>query len=512
LNDEVIDVADVINNQYILREVQSHEVKNLVILEIALLVTESFIQTWHARLDHLGYENVIKMKNLVSDIDFIDLKSKEICGACMKGRQERIINRTSRTRKTKFLNIIHSNLEDPLSLTRKEKMHYITFKDDWSESIWVKLLKTKSQAFNTFKAWKTRVEKISTCKIKTLRSDDERKYVSHAFQNFLKEEDIYFDDRVSYVPEQNEKAKRLNRILFYKIRSIMTERKILKGLWDEVLKSAVYLTNRSLESDDITSFEKVKDIKPDLSHLKIIEFRAWVQILKKKRKKLNDRFWQSIFIDYEMFNNQFRLYDLKSERIQIARDVIVDESNEYDYKEDNLNFWIENDDQFLNSSADDIDDELISQSIRPLHHESFDSVKEMRLESSDSVRDMFRNTEIVDQSDEDNQSNDNDSNDHDENAVAAEELASASASRKSRRLRKAFKLTERMIEYDSKRKTILRINLVSEKDEDLFSYKKILKCYDHMIRILITLTKENQSHAELNESIDLKEAKSRSNW
>jgi hypothetical protein len=42
LNDEVIDVVDVINNQYILREMQSHEVK--VILEIVLSVTESFIQ------------------------------------------------------------------------------------------------------------------------------------------------------------------------------------------------------------------------------------------------------------------------------------------------------------------------------------------------------------------------------------------------------------------------------------------------------------------------------------
>jgi hypothetical protein len=81
----------------------------------------------------------------------------------------------------------------------------------------------------------------------------------------------------------------------------------------------------------------MKDIKPDLSHLKIIGFRAWVQIPKKKRKKLNDRSWQGIFIGYEN-NNQFRLYDFKTGRIQMARDVIVDESNQYDHKKDNLNF------------------------------------------------------------------------------------------------------------------------------------------------------------------------------
>jgi hypothetical protein len=44
LKDEVIDVVDVINNQYIFREVQSHEVKNHVTFEIVLFVIESFIQ------------------------------------------------------------------------------------------------------------------------------------------------------------------------------------------------------------------------------------------------------------------------------------------------------------------------------------------------------------------------------------------------------------------------------------------------------------------------------------
>jgi hypothetical protein len=148
----------------------------------------------------------------------------------------------------------------------------------------------------------------------------------------------------------------------------------------------------------------------------------------------------------------------------------------------------------LNSSADNISDELAFQSIRSLHLESLDSVRnDTRVESSDLVREIFRNTEIDNQLDDndsnDNDSNDNDSKNHNENAAASEE--SASASRKSERLRKALKLTEKIIEYDSKRKTISRTNLVSEKDKNNFSYKKILKCFDYMIRILIILMKEN---------------------
>jgi hypothetical protein len=161
----------------------------------------------------------------------------------------------------------------------------------------------------------------------------------------------------------------------------------------------------------------------------------------------------------------------------------------------------------LNPSANDMDNELASQLIRSLHLGSSDSMRDdTRVESSDPVEEIFRDIEI------DDQSNDNGPDDHDENAAAAEELASASAPRKSGRLRKAPKLAEGMVEYDPKRKTIPRINLVSEKDEDLFSYKKIPKCYDHMVRILTTLTKENQGHAGLDEPIDLKEAKGRSDW
>jgi hypothetical protein len=43
LNDKVINVADVINNQHVLRETQSHKVKNHIVLEIVLSITESFI-------------------------------------------------------------------------------------------------------------------------------------------------------------------------------------------------------------------------------------------------------------------------------------------------------------------------------------------------------------------------------------------------------------------------------------------------------------------------------------
>jgi hypothetical protein len=84
-------------------------------------------------------------------------------------------------------------------------------------------------------------------------------------------------------------------------------------------------------------------------------------------------------------------------------------------------------------------------------------------------------------------------------------------SRRSDRKRKASKLAERIIQYDF-RKKMLCANVIVE---DKFAYKKILKCYTHMIKILITLINSDDqsfddSNAQFDESQTLIEAMQRS--
>jgi hypothetical protein len=82
-------------------------------------------------------------------------------------------------------------------------------------------------------------------------------------------------------------------------------------------------------------------------------------------------------------------------------------------------------------------------------------------------------------------------------------------SRRSDRERKASKLAERIIQYDL-RKKMSRANVVVE---DKFAYKKILKCYTHMIKVLITLiNSDDQSNStdQSDESQTLIEAMQRS--
>jgi hypothetical protein len=93
------------------------------------------------------------------------------------------------------------------------------------------------------------------------------------------------------------------------------------------------------------------------------------------------------------------------------------------------------------------------------------------------------------------------------NNQANEKIDQSQAFRRSNRERKFSKLAEKIIQYDS-RKKMLCANVIVE---DKFAYKKVLQCYTHMIKILITLiNNDNRSNDQFNESQILDEASQRS--
>jgi hypothetical protein len=87
-------------------------------------------------------------------------------------------------------------------------------------------------------------------------------------------------------------------------------------------------------------------------------------------------------------------------------------------------------------------------------------------------------------------------------------IVQSQASKRSERKRKASKLAERIIQYDS-RKKMSRANVIIK---NKFAHKKsIFECYTHMIKILITLiNSDDQLNDQSDESQTLNEATQRS--
>ena len=90
-------------------------------------------------------------------------------------------------RATDLLEIIHTNVCDPISVQAHSGHHYfLTFTDDLSKYGYIYLMKHKSETFEKFKEFQIEVENRRNKKIKFLRSDRRGEYLSYEFCLHLK--------------------------------------------------------------------------------------------------------------------------------------------------------------------------------------------------------------------------------------------------------------------------------------------------------------------------------------
>ena len=330
--DNVLRYANFTNEQYVVR------IKFIFVTNVTKIERRSEQSTktrfidfdiWHERMTHLKYQNLQKLKETTIEVEFQDIISDEICESCMTERQHRCISRISDEVCIEFLEEIHNDIVESYSSTRQSHRYYQFFYDEAKELFDIYLIKYKSEFLQNFKKYTTLRENQSDCRLKIIHIDD----VFLDWDDFCKEKRIIHKISSLYIFEQNDKAKRFNRIVMSFVRSILYKKKLAKSCWDEITKTVVYLLNRSfLEKNFKFAFERLQNKKSYIEHLKILECRAWIHILKKKRFKVDERTWQDILVDYDAIN-QYRILDSRIEKIHVTRDVSFDENNIYDRKE-----------------------------------------------------------------------------------------------------------------------------------------------------------------------------------
>ena len=79
------------------------------------------------------------------------------------------------------MELIHTDICEMDCLSRHGKRYFITFIDDYSRYTYVFPLKTKDEAFETFKTYKAEVENKLSLKIKSIRSDRGGEYLKSNF-------------------------------------------------------------------------------------------------------------------------------------------------------------------------------------------------------------------------------------------------------------------------------------------------------------------------------------------
>ncbi|KAL0539363.1 hypothetical protein IC582_023574 [Cucumis melo] len=195
-------------------------------LEINKIASSAYMlssfNVWHARLCHVNKRLISNMSRL-NLIPKLSLHDFEKCVCCSQAKITKTLYK-SVTRVTEPLELIHSDLcEFDGILTRNSKRYVITFIDDCSDYTFIYLFKNKSDAYDMFKVFVTKIENQFNIRIKRLRSDRGTEYDSVVFNEFYNSKGIIHETTKLYSPKMNGKAERKNRTLIELVVAILLE-------------------------------------------------------------------------------------------------------------------------------------------------------------------------------------------------------------------------------------------------------------------------------------------------
>ena len=131
-----------------------------------------------------------------------------------------------------------------------------------------------------------------------------------------------------YSQQQNGHAERFQQTYINKAESMRHHAGLSYGFWSFAVRLAVYVYNRTplIRAEYKTPFELWYRKQPDINHLRVFGCLAYVHVLKIKRKKLDPKSKEMIFVGYEPGSKGYQFWDAKNRRFEISRDVKFDES------------------------------------------------------------------------------------------------------------------------------------------------------------------------------------------
>lgn len=314
-NAELMATAPLVNDLYSLNSATDRTATAFAVTTDANL--------WHRRMGHACRINLGKIKSAVTGVN---LKNCEIeqCVVCAQGKQTRASFKERGSRATAILELIHTDVCGPVSTNSFGGAKYLlTFVDDFSRKVFVFPMRKKSEVFELFLNFKNMVENQQNSKIKTLRSDNGTEFCNKQFDIFTAKHGIVHQRTAPYTPEQNGVAERMNRTLFEKIRCMLIDAELPKIFWAEAAATAAFLVNRTpCRSMENTTPEEIwTRAKPDLTALRVFGCKAMVHIPKENRSKLDPKSAECVFVGYSDTSKAYKLYNTKSRKLIVSRDV-----------------------------------------------------------------------------------------------------------------------------------------------------------------------------------------------
>jgi transposase InsO family protein len=294
------------------------------------------LKLWHRRYAHLGLDALKRLPAAVSGLsEGVSLGGACDCEACTKGKHARSPFHPVNKRATERLELVHADICGPFPESLSGKGRYmLLFIDDATRYTWCYILEHKSDAEAKFREWTAEMRTQYDLKAKRFRTDGGGEFTSKRFLQYLREQGIRKETTAPYSPQSNGVAERANRTIVERVRSMLEDARLSKRYWAEACMTAVYIKNvsptRALDRKlGATPHEAWHGKKPDVQHLRVFGYLAFVHIPAEKRSKLDYKSKACIFLGYSLTAKAYRLYDPVDKKLIVSRDVIFRENGRY---------------------------------------------------------------------------------------------------------------------------------------------------------------------------------------
>jgi hypothetical protein len=207
---------------------------SIYVVQNSSTINDSNIITWHARLGHIRQDRLHRL-TIAGLLGSLIKEELLVCEHCLAGKATRLPFGKAK-RASSPLQLIHSNICGLMNVRARHGGNYfIIFIDDFTRFGHVYLISHKSEALDCFIQYTNLVENKLSTKIKALRTDRGREYLSEQYKNFCDEKGIARQLTIPYTPQQNGVAKRRNKTLFDMVRSMMAQANLPISFWGDVL-------------------------------------------------------------------------------------------------------------------------------------------------------------------------------------------------------------------------------------------------------------------------------------
>jgi hypothetical protein len=289
-------------------------------------------EIWHRRMAHLHHVALRVLREMVTGVPDFSSEHHELCKGCALGKYTKTAFLSSDSRAAGILDLIHSDVCGPMSLTSLTgSLYYVVFIDDFSRKSWIFFMKTKGHVFSRFQEFKALVENQTGKKIRVLRSDNGGEYTSKEFMDFCAGEGIRRELTIPYNAQQNGVAERKNRAIVEAARAMLHDQGLPLFLWAEACYTAVYLQNRNPHRavGSMTPKEAFSGKKPEVGHFRIFGCITYSYVPSEKRTKLEPMAERGIFVGYSETSKAFRIYLPSLRKIVLRRDVRFEEDEAF---------------------------------------------------------------------------------------------------------------------------------------------------------------------------------------